>query len=115
MGRELRFTLSESRIYRIARILSFRVFNVFGIALGFTRCPAATVGVSSVDYFFQMLMFRSRPFNPTYSVEGREEVVGQCYRKYAAFSDDPFPFCLNIVKMTRFFLKSQYFSYSITP
>ena len=23
-----------SRIYRIARILSFRVFNVFGIALG---------------------------------------------------------------------------------
>ena len=26
-----------SRIYRIARILSFRVFNVFGIALGFTQ------------------------------------------------------------------------------
>ena len=34
-----------SRIYRIARILSFRVFNVFGIALGFTRCSAAIVGV----------------------------------------------------------------------
>ena len=55
-----------SRIYRIARILSFRAFNVFGIALGFTRCSAAIVNVSSVDYFFEMLMFRSRPFNPTY-------------------------------------------------
>ena len=28
-----------SRIYRIARILSFRVFNVFGIALGSLSSP----------------------------------------------------------------------------
>ena len=55
-----------SRIYRITRILSFRAFNVFGIALGFTRCLVAIVGVSSVDYFLELLMFRSRPFNPTY-------------------------------------------------
>ena len=29
----------------------------FSIVLGFTRCPVAIVGVSSVHYFFQMLMF----------------------------------------------------------
>lgn len=28
---------SESRIYRIARILGFRVFNISGIGLGFTQ------------------------------------------------------------------------------
>ena len=34
-----------SRMYRIARILGFRVFNVFGMALGFTWGLAAIVGV----------------------------------------------------------------------
>ena len=40
-----------SRMYRIAWILSFRVFNVFDIALSFTRCPAASVAATFRSVF----------------------------------------------------------------
>ena len=52
---------SESRI-----IADLSDCEDFSIVLGFTRCPIAIVGVSSVDYFFEMLMCRFHPFNPTY-------------------------------------------------
>lgn len=55
-------------VFRLNRGLSliYRVARILGSCWVSLCVPVAIVGVSSVDYFFQMLMFRSRPFNPTY-------------------------------------------------